>query len=100
MKDSHCCEDKEEGEIDPHSRVKVCKVEPAGHMSNYVRNDGGQVLCQEGAQQVSVELVAWHDKLMAMCSTNFVTELDTLNTIIQHRFRSSGNYIPGHDSEK
>ncbi len=99
MKYSHCCEDKEECEIDSYSSVKVGEVEPAGNMANYVRNNGGQVLCEEGTQQVPMELEAGHNKMMAICATSSLAKLDAFKTIIQHSVRSCRYYVPWHNSE-
>ena len=96
---SHRCEDKQEGEIDTHSGVKVGQVEPASHMAYDIGDDCGQVLCEEGAQQISVELETGHNEMMTMCTTESMAKLDTLKTIVQHRVRGCGDYIPGHNAE-
>jgi hypothetical protein len=67
-------------------------------MADYVRNNGGQVLCEEGTQKVSVELEADYNKMLAT-TTESLAKLDTLETIIQHRVRSCGDNVPGHNSK-
>jgi hypothetical protein len=57
------------------------------------------VLCKEGAQQISVELETGDDEMMTMGTTESMAKLDTLKTIVQHRVRGCGDYIPGHNAE-